>query len=171
MYEFFIVYSVVTGTIINRALVEAGRSQLALPREGRAVLVLPYGQHDLDELDLAAVKAALVTRIDAEAKAIRARATSDDPVQIWTYIEKEREARAWQVDPAAETPILTAEAAACGMTMAELVADVMAQADAWRPIGAALEAYRRAAKVRLQGTETVEAALVAGTVDWSALAA
>ena len=99
--------------------------------------------------------------IDAEAGAFRTRFITDVPGQQQTYAEKETEARAWSADPGGSYPFLAAEAAARGIAIADVAAEVIATADAWRGLGALIEA------TRIAGKRAVTAAKVAG--DWAAM--
>lgn len=111
--------------------------------------------------------------IDNDAGDFRTRFITDVPGQQQTYAEKEKEARAWTVesDPA-DFPFLSAEAAARGVTIAEVAALVIATADAWRNLGAAIEGARMGAKA---GVSAARAAVdwaamdAAADVDWEAL--
>lgn len=75
--------------------------------------------------------------------------------QAITYTRKEAEARAWSsgADPAG-FPFLAAEAAATNTPLAELVAVVIAQADAWVAVGSAIEARRRGLLVAIDAATT-----------------
>lgn len=75
--------------------------------------------------------------------------------QAITYTRKEAEARAWSADAdPANFPFLAAEAAATNTPLAELVAIVIAQADAWVAVGSAIEARRRGLLVAIDGATT-----------------
>ena len=65
----------------------------------------------------------------------------------WTA--KEAEARAWVADNQAATPILSAEAAVTGETMADLTAKVITRADALKPITGEIAGLRRATELAL----------------------
>lgn len=106
-------------------------------------------------------EASLHGLIDAEAGAFRTRFITSVPGQEATYAEKEREARAWADDPDGSYPFLAAEAVARGIAIAAVAAEVIATADAWRGLGALIEA------ARIAGKRAVTAAKVAG--DWAAM--
>lgn len=123
------------------------------------------GEFDAHERDLH-------LQIDAEAGAFRARFITDVPGQQQTYAEKETEARAWSADPGGTYPFLAAEAAARSIPVADVAAEIIATADAWRGLGALIEA------ARIAGKRAVTAARVAGhwgamdaaaQIDWEAL--
>jgi hypothetical protein len=66
-----------------------------------------------------------------------------------SYLAKEIEARAWQNDNNTPTPILSAEAAVTGETMADLTAKVITKADDLRPILGEIAGLRRATEASL----------------------
>lgn len=113
-----------------------------------------------EELD--AREARLYAQIDREAGVFRKRFITDVPGQQQTYAEKEGEARAWteEADPD-DFPFLAAEAAVRGVPIADVAALVIATADAWRLLGAAIEG------ARMGGKAAVTAAKAAG--DWGAM--
>ena len=117
---------------------------------------------------------ALHSQIDAAAGAFRTLFITDVPGQQQTYAEKEREARTWTAgaDPA-ELPFLAAEASARGMPIADVVAMIIATADAWRLLGAAIEGARMGAKAGVTAARQDgdwAAMDAAAAVDWEALA-
>ena len=118
------------------------------------------------EPDLAQLRAAAIARVDAAAGAVRAKFITVVPGQEMTYLVKEQEARAYAGDPSG-FPFLAAEAAATGMTVEDVAALVIAQANAWRPIGAAIEGLRRGAAVAIAAATTPAAIAAAANVEWS----
>jgi hypothetical protein len=70
-----------------------------------------------------------------------------------SYLAKEAEARAWVADNQAPTPILSAEAAVTGESLADLTAKVIAKADALRPIMGEIAGLRRATEMALLAAE------------------
>lgn len=79
------------------------------------------------------------------------------PGQEMTYAEKEREATAYQQDPAPDPsnyPMLAAEALSTGRAIADVVTEVLALAEQWRALGAQIEGIRRGAIVRVQQATT-----------------
>lgn len=124
--------------------------------------------------EFAAYERDLHLQIDAAAGAFRTRFITDVPGQQQTYAEKEAEARAWtsEADPA-DFPFLTAEAAARGVPIADVVALVIGTANAWRVLGAAIEGTRMGAKAGVTAARQANdwaAMEMAATVDWEALA-
>lgn len=117
----------------------------------------------------------LHTQIDEAAGSFRTLFITDVPGQQQTYAEKEREARTWTAgaDPA-ELPFLAAEAAARGVPIADVVALIVATADAWRLLGAAIEGVRMGAKADVTAARQVgdwAAMDAAAQIDWEALLA
>ena len=130
---------------------------------------------DRDPAEFEAHERDLHLQIDAEAGAFRSRFITDVPGQQQTYAEKEAEARVWR--PEAEPgdfPFLTAEASARGVPIADVVALIIATADAWRLLGAAIEGARMGAKAGVSAARQASdwAGMdAAATVDWEALLA
>lgn len=123
--------------------------------------------------DFAILEKTLHSRIDVEAGAFRTRFITAVPGQEQTYAEKEVEARAWLADPAGTYPFLTAEAALRDIPIADVAAEVISTADAWRPLGALIEATRIAAKRTVTAARAANdwaAMTSASEIDWEALA-
>lgn len=95
-------------------------------------------------IDLAPMKRALTDAVNIRAEAVRNLYLTPGSGQAITYARKEDEARRWtaEADPAG-FPFLSAEAAATDATLADTAALVLAQANAWVTIGAAIEGNRR----------------------------
>tara|TARA_R110000796_G_scaffold95459_3_gene200726 strand:+ start:17342 stop:17953 length:612 start_codon:yes stop_codon:yes gene_type:complete len=74
-----------------------------------------------------------------------------------TWDKQESEARAYQDDSAAATPLIDAIAAARSMDKAELVQRVIAKADAWIALSGAATGKRQALEDTIATAETVEA--------------
>jgi hypothetical protein len=147
-----------------------GWTQVAMP-EGVAPGDATWNGTAIVE-DLAPLTRDLLARIDAECGAFRARFITTIPGQESTYLEKEREARAWAAasGPAAEDyPMIAAEAAARGISINAQAALVIAAANAWRPLAAAIEALRMGAKGAVRAAGTRAAKLAAAAVDWEAM--
>lgn len=119
--------------------------------------------------EIADLEAELLARIDREAGEFRTRFITDVPGQAQTYAEKEREAREYQVDPNGTFPFLTFEAATTGASLAAVAALIIATADAWRQLGAAIEGLRMGAKQAVKDATTYSGKLAAAEVDWEAL--
>lgn len=75
-----------------------------------------------------------------------------------TWDKQESEARAYQDDSSATTPLIDAIASARNMGKAELVQRVIAKADAWISLSGAATGKRQALEDAIAGAETVEAA-------------
>ncbi|PCG08681.1 hypothetical protein COA17_11025 [Sphingomonas ginsenosidimutans] len=121
--------------------------------------------------DLPALRARAVIAIDAAAEAARMRFLTPGQGQAMTYQRKEAEARAWLVDNDVEAPFLAAEAAARGMTIAALAAEVVALADRWAVVGSTIEGLRMGAKAAVTAAGTRAAIEAATDVDWGAIVA
>jgi hypothetical protein len=131
--------------------------------------------------DLDALETELHTHIDHCAGNFRRRFITEIAGQQLTYDRKEREAReflaAVEPDPA-DFVFLNAEATETEQDIADVAAAVVANADAWALLGAAIEGRRLGAKRAVtlakagEGTvaERRDAMNAAAAVDWEALA-
>ncbi len=120
--------------------------------------------------DLSTLKAKLQADVDRGAGEVRLLFITDAPGQDMIYQEKRREAEALQANPdlpSEQTPHLTAEAAAFGMTRAEKAAEILTQAVAWTTISALIETRRLSAKAAVQAATSATDARTAAVVDWS----
>jgi hypothetical protein len=149
-------------------------------QEGWAQVALPAGVSPDDATwngtaiveDLSTLTRDLLARIDEECGAFRSRFITTIPGQESTYLEKEREARAWAAasGPDAEDyPMIAAEAGARGISINAQAALVVATANVWRPLAAAIEAARMGAKEAVKAAPSRAAKLAAAAVDWEAL--
>lgn len=164
----FIVYDPETGEVLRAG--EAPDHMVAQQAgAGEAVVAVPPGVIGWPDIDLGPLRRLLKSQVDDQAEAFRLRFITGGAGQAATYMRKEAEARAWLVDVGAATPMLAAEAAAIGVTVAELAAEVVVNADQWVAIGAAVEARRRGAKMALDAAAHIAALVAAGTVDWEGL--
>ncbi|WP_051272990.1 hypothetical protein [Sphingomonas phyllosphaerae] len=167
--EYWIIYHVATGELLIRGSGERGSAaQQQLP-DGTAIIAVPQKVVAQPEIDLAALRAACIYSVDVEAEAARGRFLTAGSGQAMTYTRKETEARAWTADNSIATPFLSAEANARGLTLADLIAEVIGQADAWVTIGAAIEARRMGAKAAIAAAATFGGIVAARNIDWSAL--
>lgn len=116
--------------------------------------------------DGAALVAAAHSAIDAQAEAVRSWFITAEPGQAMTYLQKEAEARAFVANASAPTPILSGEAAALGITVAALAAEVIASADAWGVIGGKIEGARRAAKIAASQATDAAGIRAAADINW-----
>lgn len=119
--------------------------------------------------DLSILNAKLLAKIDREAGEFRKQFITDIAGQELTYQRKETEARAYVLDDAGTYPFLQAEATATGVTMSDLAAAVITQADEWIEMGAAIEGLRMGAKVAVAAASTKATKEAAANVDWSSL--
>ena len=103
--------------------------------------------------------------IDSAAEAARQRFITPGAGQAMTYLRKEQSARAYQAAGYSGNvpPLLAATAAGRGITAAQAAELIIAQADQWETIGAAIEKARESGKaaiaagVRTSATDTVSA--------------
>ena len=109
------------------------------------------------EIDLGPLKRAKVASVNSRAEAIRNLYLTPGSGQAITYARKENEARAFDPggDPS-DTPFLYAEAVSTGATLADTAALVLAQANAWVAIGAAIEGNRRGLVVAIEAAADAE---------------
>lgn len=126
---------------------------------------------DLLAEELAALDAALLARIEAEAGAFRSRFITVSPGKELTYIRKELDARDCLAGGAGPWPMLAQEAAVRGVTVEALAATIAAMADAWQVIGGAIEAATVGAKTAVLAAGTAEEKRAAAVVDWEGLVA
>ena len=107
-------------------------------------------------INLAPCKRSMIDAVNNRAEAVRNLFLTPGSGQAITYARKEDEARAWtaEADPAA-FPFLSAEATATGATLADTAALVLAQANAWVTIGAAIEGNRRGLVVAIDAAPDV----------------
>jgi hypothetical protein len=119
-----------------------------------------------------ALRAQLTRAMNVSAGAFRSNFITDIPGQEATYMDKEREARAYLADGQLEPDGYVAEdAARSGRDAVVVVAEIIAQADAWRPLNRRIEGARIAAARAIGEAETPASAREAATVDWAALLA
>ncbi|MBB6191505.1 hypothetical protein FHS51_001732 [Sphingobium wenxiniae] len=122
--------------------------------------------------ELAAHQAALLAQVDSEAGAFRLHFITETPGQAQTYDAKATEAAAWTAaaDPQPQDfPFLSAEAAACAMTIGEVAAIITATTAQWTALAARIEGARMAAKRAIQAASTFAAMDAAAAVDWEGL--
>lgn len=108
---------------------------------------------------LASAKAKAVQRINDDYQAELNAILRDYPdAETKTWDKQESEARAYQDDSSAATPLIDAIAYARSMVKAELVQRVIAKADAWISLSGAATGKRQALEDAIANAETVEAA-------------
>jgi len=171
MREYFIVYNQETGAVLwrgecNMGEAEGQRNQLP---EGMDLMRVPrkaLENPDPAVIDLQAIKDTYAASIDTDADTVRGKFITNTPGQMATYLVKEQEARSVIADASAPTPFLDAEASAIGKSVTELANEVIAQAEQWRPIGARIEALRRAAKIAVEEAQNLKELRAATFIDW-----
>ncbi len=169
MSEYWIVYDASSGAEWFRGSGPQGTMAIQEPAEGGAIIEVPSAAISGVATDLQKIRLFYAARIDAEAEGMRALFITPGSGQALTYIRKEAEARAYVADNGASTPLLTAEASATGVTVADLAATVIASADQWTAIGAQIEALRIGAKQGLSQAANLLEIAQAAAVDWSGL--
>ncbi|CZT32985.1 hypothetical protein [Rhizobium sp. 9140] len=123
------------------------------------------------EVDLDALRAEAVVKIDRAAEAYRMQFITPGFGQIMAYQQKLDEARAkvaFAGVPDADIPHIVAEAEADGMTKAEKAQQILDTFTGWQHISAGVEAKRMAAKKAIAAAETAQAITAAAEVNWSA---
>ena len=119
-------------------------AQVVVPTHNPAA---PFEVRSRPAPDLAALRDQALAEIDSAAGDARGRYITTVPGQETTPAEKEKEARAHADGASGPFPFLEAEAAELNSSVAALAAEMIATAEAWRPLGVAIEAKRRAGKV------------------------
>lgn len=166
--EYWIVYDRESGEELWRGSGSTGSAAIQPLPDGAALAVVPQQVIAGRDLDLPLLRAVKCAEVDVAAETLRLRFLTPGAGQAMTYTRKEAEARAWTADAAAPVPFLTAEAQARQMTLADLAAEVIAQADAWVTVGAAIEAIRMSAKADVAAAATLGAIVGAANVAWPA---
>lgn len=122
---------------------------------------------------LATIKADLRARVDAMAGAERAKYITVVPGQSEVYEAKKTEVARWRnagepADPSAALYRWAADRAVrLGVTIAAVLAEWVAQADAWTAVGIAIENVREGAKDAIAAAETLEAAqAIFNAIEW-----
>lgn len=125
------------------------------------VLVVTQSAVDWNSEQVTAAKPNLKARADKWAEDERAKYVTTIWGQEVVYVDKESEAKAYKawtdggsIGNAPDTPYLTAEAAATNQTIAALVATVLANSAAWRPLSAQIEAKRAGLKATIDAAQT-----------------
>lgn len=126
------------------------------------------------------VKRVLTARVSDAAEAARLRYITGGAGQALTYDQKLIEARAILADTAVADamtsdalrvayPMTWASIPADGSTPGEVASRVAAMSAAWFQVGAAIEKARRDAAFAIEAAPTIDAAVSAADVDWSAI--
>lgn len=164
--EFWIVYDRATGAQLWRGSGSAGVAAAQELGDSQGIIIVPQAVVQTPEINLDVLRAYLAANIDVQAEQVRQQFLTPGAGQGMTYIRKEMEARAWVADGEAATPFLTVEAAARGMTVADLAAEVIQLADAWVVIGSTIEGLRMGAKTTIARSVTFGDVVLASEVDW-----
>ena len=167
MNDFWVVYDKTSGEELYRGSGAPGAAGYQTLPDGTALIAVPMEVVRSPALNLDALRDALSISIDNMAEQMRSRFVTALPAQIGTYVLKESAARAWLADNDASTVMLAPEAAARGMTVAELAAEVIANANAWNELSGQIEGIRFGAKARVTSATTIGAMAEAAYVDWS----
>ena len=112
------------------------------------------------------IRTAVAEDIDAKAEAFCQSYVTPGETQVARYMRKEAEARAWLLDNSAAIPMIAAEAAATGTTVADLVNLIIAKAEEWVSIMAAVESKRLAAKQSLAALTNIGEMAAVAEINW-----
>lgn len=167
--EYWIIYDLETGEELYAGSGSIGTGAFQKVPDGAGILIVPQAVVAQRPRDLEALRTALVIGVDNQAEQARARFVTALPAQVGTYLLKEAAARAWLADGAAPTVMLQPEATARGMTIAQLAAEVIANAEAWATLAGSIEGLRFAAKERIAAASTIGAIASAAVIDWESL--
>jgi hypothetical protein len=123
--------------------------------------------------DIGKLKADLQDGIDAQAGALRSRFITVTAGQDMVYWAKQQEALLIAADqqqganvPDAETPHISMEAAADGVSRFEKAAEILTIYQLWATVSPLIEGRRLAAKAAVANATTPRAARTAAVVDW-----
>ncbi|GAA3708575.1 hypothetical protein GCM10022268_17370 [Sphingomonas cynarae] len=169
MFEHFVAYDLASGKELWRGSGPAGAALTQPLPNGVGILLVPQEVVMQIEIDLPALRTALMVGVDNAAERARARFITALPGQVGTYWMKAEVARRWLADNSASTVMLASEATARGMTIADLAAEVVANAEAWAFVADAIEGIRFTAKRAIAEAMTIGAIAEAAVVDWSVL--
>jgi len=167
--EFWIAYDTETGVELWRGSGTPGTAAIQPLEDGVSLILVPQTVVASRVIDLDALREALKIGIDNEAERQRSRFITALPGQVGAYWMKADAARRWLTDNSSSTVMLASEATARGMTIADLAAEVVANADAWAFVADAIEGVRFAAKRAIAEATTIGGIAQAAVVDWSAL--
>lgn len=167
----FIVYDRETGAVKRNGVCQPSDLQLQA-EAGEGVIQSADGVVSYAEINLDPLKAQALEKIDREAGEFRLHFITDVPGQQLTYSRKEREARAYvaaDTPTSSDFPFLAAEAAETGQSILSVANGVIAAADAWEQMGAAIEGKRMGAKRAVQAAASIPEIVMASAVNWDAL--
>jgi len=143
---------------------------LVLPAPGLPAPVQP--PPGVVEVDLEAEKSRAMQEIDRQAEQVRNRFITPGAGQAMEYLATEEEARELRALPAeaeiepADFPLVAAEMAVRGGTMADAATRVLLAAAAWRQVGAQIKQLRLAGKDAVAAAETLEEVWEAASIEW-----
>jgi hypothetical protein len=166
--EFYIVYDKTTGEEKTRGqgLENSALLQKSMLPKHLATMVVSLPVFNSYPLDLEKIRAAAALQIDRAAEVTRLRYLTAGSGQAITYTAKVEEAKAYLADNSVSTPFLSAEASAVGMTVSDLVSEVLEKASDWTIIGARIEGARMGAKAALGKASNLAEVANAVAVDW-----
>lgn len=108
---------------------------------------------------LSTAKKRAMREIDSGAGTLRGRVITSVRGQAETYLAKEAEARAWLADPLqdpAQFKLPCAEIGITGLDMLDVCTKIVAKADEWKTLAAAIEAVRLGKKQEVDAAQTLE---------------
>ncbi len=167
--EAWVIYDRETGEDRFRGAGVVGTASAQTIPEGLALAVVPMSAVAGAAIDLDAVRAAIVVRINAEAEAVRMLHLTPGFGQGKVYDAQEREARGLIAGATDPTPFLSAKAEAEGRLAAEVAAEVVAAADRWNIIGPAIERVRWGTRARVMAATTFGQIVDASFPEWPTL--
>lgn len=166
--EYWVVYDVASGDERLRGSGPKGSAALQQLDDGLALIMVPFVALRGAALDLDVIRAYLTAKVDRDAEQVRLRFVTPGSGQGMTYLAKEAEARAYLLDSSTPIPFIEEEALQTDASIGDTIANVLLNADAWKPIGAKIEGKRRGAKVRIDRAASLGEIVAAAAVDWSA---
>lgn len=116
----------------------------------------PFDLQPVPAVDINQVREAAYVTIDNAAGNARVKYITSVPGQEVTYLEKEKEARAWLLDPEGDYIFLTNESTKTGIPISDLVDLILYTSATWRNLAAVIEGIRRGGKVAIEHATTVE---------------
>lgn len=167
--EYWIIYDLATGQDRVRGSGSTGMVAAQVVPEGCGIVRVPPGALYGETIDLAVIREAFASEIDAEAEVARTLFITALPGQVGAYLLKANAARRWLADEASSTAMLQPEATARGLTLEALCAEVLQREADWEGAAGPIEGIRLGAKAALSAATTLGAIVAARRVDWSAI--
>ncbi len=167
--EAWVIYDRETGEDRFRGAGVVGTASAQTIPEGLALAMVPMAAVAGAAIDLDAVRAAIIVRLNAEAEAVRMLHLTPGFGQAKVYDAQEREARGLMSGEGSATPFLSAKANAEGKSVADVAAEVIAAADKWQIIGPAIEGVRSATRARVMAATTFGHIVDASFPEWPTL--